>query len=741
MATVTFLEPGTDATQDLTFFTNGNGTFGTGAITSATDQFHTGSRSLKSVSATAGDEAIATSPNGMLADAGCAASFWMRLSGVAPSVDTMLCEINDLNNTNDQIGIGITTLGKLCVQGNGTTKVNGTTALVANTWMRISFGALVTSASNWSLLIYLNGVLELTIGNAQGTLNFTGISCLAFGIDHAAAVGFTSSSILTVWFDDIYADNRTDKSDPGAILVTAKRPFSNGTSNAFTTQIGAGGSGYGSGHAPQVNEQPLNTANGWSLSTTTKATEEYTIEGLSVGDVDLTGHVLVGVRGWISADNASAADSPVSHIIVDGTATAFTSTQAPAIYTQNSATPTVYPAGTGTDIGMDGQYTTNAHLWSLFEAGILVAYRRNKTVLATQLQSPLLVKQANALRVLTQRMVALGTPAKVKVQIGIAVQAVTAALSRQAQAIRLLAQPQVAAIVRRVTAIRIATQAQATIATKQVALTRVATQAVVALESAAKVLLRTIVATQAEIALLVKQAQAIRIAAQAQVAPAMLLINKTVSQTILATQAQVTIAVKAVLAIRLVAQAISVIGTPVKNAGGAFVRTIVATQAEVLSLVKQVQAVRIIGQGQSAGVVKQAQAVRVAMLGQLATSLKTVLATRVVTQTVSVATSALRVLLRAIGATQAVRATTGRQVQLVRVAAQASGVLIVRQVNATRLALQASSASIGKLIGKLLATVQAALATAFGVNPGVARPRSFSVRVSADTALCLTVSE
>ena len=54
--------------------------------------------------------------------------------------------------------------------------------------------------------------------------------------------------------------------DPGAILVTAKRPFTNGTTeDGFTTQIGASGSGYGSGHTPQVNERPLSQTNGWSV--------------------------------------------------------------------------------------------------------------------------------------------------------------------------------------------------------------------------------------------------------------------------------------------------------------------------------------------------------------------------------------------------------------------------------------------------------------------------------------------
>ncbi len=74
----------------------------------------------------------------------------------------------------------------------------------------------------------------------------------------------TISTSGVAYFDDIYVDNGSDLSDPGNVHVTAKRPGSNGLSNGFATQIGSGGSGFGSGHAPQVNERPLSNTNGWS---------------------------------------------------------------------------------------------------------------------------------------------------------------------------------------------------------------------------------------------------------------------------------------------------------------------------------------------------------------------------------------------------------------------------------------------------------------------------------------------
>ena len=44
----------------------------------------------------------------------------------------------------------------------------------------------------------------------------------------------------------------------------------------------------------------------------------------------------------------------------------------PALFTQNSATPSVYPAGTGTDIGLITN--TTAATAKLYGAGILIAF-------------------------------------------------------------------------------------------------------------------------------------------------------------------------------------------------------------------------------------------------------------------------------------------------------------------------------------------------------------------------------
>src|SRR6266849_5027171 len=108
MPNVTFLEPGTDATQDPSLFTS-TATAGTGTIASATDQAHTGPRSLKVINAAANDNAFAQA-NGVLADAGRAISFWVRFSSAAPSVASLFVEAE--SGVNSILGIALNTTGK-----------------------------------------------------------------------------------------------------------------------------------------------------------------------------------------------------------------------------------------------------------------------------------------------------------------------------------------------------------------------------------------------------------------------------------------------------------------------------------------------------------------------------------------------------------------------------------------------------------------------------------------------------
>ncbi len=377
MATVTFLEPGTDATQDLSLFA-GTAIL-SGSIASDSSTSVTGSRSMKTITTANGgtQSSQCWSPDNTVADAGTRCSFRVRFSSVALSdQNCVLFPATSGGPANGAFGVVLNTNGTLALFG--VAQKNGTTVLSANTWYRLALSYVITGTTTYTAKLFLNGVLEITMTGTDGAIYTTATSVMVFGSSAAFIPGAGASA--TVWYDDLYIDNGTTLDDPGDIHVTNKRAFTNGTTNGFTTQIGAGGSGYGSGHAPQVNEQPLSQTNGWSVLVVASAiTEEYNIEGLSVGDVNLTGTTITGVMGWIFCKSSL---TETDQIIVDGTATNITVTSTAAAFMQVSPNPTTYPASTGTDIGMKTNMT--AATASLYECGILIAYLAAATITVAQ---------------------------------------------------------------------------------------------------------------------------------------------------------------------------------------------------------------------------------------------------------------------------------------------------------------------------------------------------------------------
>ena len=158
MAT-TFLEPGTDATFDFSLFPITAVVVGN-SLSSATDQVNTGPRSIKSVVTVVNSNAYCVTPNGVVADAGALVSAFVRFSSVAPSVNTGFIGVEQADDGSSTLGISLDTNGTLAICANTVadfTKVNGATVLVADTWYRISFAYVITSTTNWSCKLYLNG--------------------------------------------------------------------------------------------------------------------------------------------------------------------------------------------------------------------------------------------------------------------------------------------------------------------------------------------------------------------------------------------------------------------------------------------------------------------------------------------------------------------------------------------------------------------------------------------------------
>lgn len=357
MAT-TFLEPGGDAdfqaaSGAVSFWSGRNGT-----PIVATDFVHGGHvKSLKY--GTNGFFAVQRS--GVVSDAGTRISIYFFIHTL-PTATAALFTVG--SGATQEVAVKITSGGVLQLfEKTVQIGTNGST-LSTGIWYRISLAYTVSSTTVNNFRLFKNGTLDISVTNA--TITNTGITLFVVGFG-------TSDATFDLRSSDHYVDNSSSLTDTGNIWVTAKRPFSNGTTNGFTTQIGSGGSGYGTGHAPQVNERPLSTTNGWSIiNAGSVTTEEYTIEDVASGDIDIMSATIVDYTGWVCA---SSVTSETASIIVAGSTSNISLTSTATIFTKIAGSST-YPAG-GTDIGV----VTSATITTvgLYECGILVAFIPSST--------------------------------------------------------------------------------------------------------------------------------------------------------------------------------------------------------------------------------------------------------------------------------------------------------------------------------------------------------------------------
>lgn len=312
----------------------------------------------------AGAQAFAATTNTVLSDAGTRFTGYINF-GTSVASGQYFLQVRDAAN-GFCFGLQYNSAGKIDLVGNTTLKT-GTTVINTGTWPRLAMGYTVTSTTNYTINVYLNSVLEYTATGANGNLQRSGTAQLNLGWNNAPP-----AANLLFYFQHIYVDNGTDRADLGNTYVTAKRPVSNGTTNGWLVQRGSGGSGYGSGHAPQVNERPLNTANGWKtllLSTT----EEYSIEGAGIGDLNAGVHPLRDSLGWVYADVGSG--TVTAQMIFRGATSSIGLTITPTLFTKLAGN-TTYPGG-ATDIGIISSGSAGTE--TLYEAGVVVAFNPDIT--------------------------------------------------------------------------------------------------------------------------------------------------------------------------------------------------------------------------------------------------------------------------------------------------------------------------------------------------------------------------
>ena len=351
-----FLEPGGDATFNVVTTANG-GFWGSvfGTTTVATDFVH--GNHIKSIKYAVNNGSQVVSPTGILADSGSRISFYIYLNAL-PSADTTILFVTQSSGFLRIIQIKISSAGVLKLfEATNQIGSDGST-LSTGTWYRICLAYTITNTTNNRFELFKDGLSDISVTNA--TITNTTSNRFVLGNDTNLTLDLRSS--------DHYVDDSNSLTDPGDIWVTAKRPNANGTSNNFSTQIGSGGSGYGSGHSPQVNERALSTTNGWSIVAVGVTTEEYNIESKATGDIDISAATIVDYMGWVYT---KALIAETGQIILNNVTTNISITTSNKMFTAIAGSST-YPAGTGTDIGENTDST--ATTVSLFECGVVVAY-------------------------------------------------------------------------------------------------------------------------------------------------------------------------------------------------------------------------------------------------------------------------------------------------------------------------------------------------------------------------------
>jgi hypothetical protein len=101
-----------------------------------------------------------------------------------------------------------------------------------------------------------------------------------------------------------------------------------------------------------------------------QAQENYTLESVSQGDVNITGYTVLGRAAWVWAKASATTGSPTAGIVDDGSVSAITLTTSSALYTVRTLSAS-YPSNAA-GIGMRSTGTVNDTFF--YEGGTLIAY-------------------------------------------------------------------------------------------------------------------------------------------------------------------------------------------------------------------------------------------------------------------------------------------------------------------------------------------------------------------------------
>ncbi len=294
---------------------------------------------------------------------GARVSFYIYISTL-PSATSEIAEISSSASATTAY-LQLTSAGVLQLWGSAQMGSNGST-LSTGTWYRISIAYNIKTTTVNEFRVFVDGVQDITSSN-QAILNAIPRRFIIGNIDGNANLNFR--------FSDLYIDDSFSLTDMGDVWVTSKRPISNGSSNTFITQLGSGGSGIGTGHTPQINERPISSVNGWSVSSGVGlATELYNVQDSSSGDINISNNPILGYAGWLYGAGSATPGDQDHKLIVNGKYVQIGTLS----YHYQAFTGNTYPSNTNNDIGIQiGSFSTPS-VAAVLEAGIIVAYKNEQ---------------------------------------------------------------------------------------------------------------------------------------------------------------------------------------------------------------------------------------------------------------------------------------------------------------------------------------------------------------------------
>lgn len=344
MPNTTWMEPGSDATQNTGLFTGTSGT----VTSDTTVPADTGPRSIKFDST--GSNVIATvNRSGILADVGRRITMYRRFDSL-PSSDSNIITFVDAAGAATIARLQLRTTGKLRFVGS-TSGADGSATMPTTTFVRISIAYTITSTSVNEFRCWIDGVADATASNL--TLAATGTDRLYIGW-----VTIPGASKVT-YARDIYVDDGSDLTDVGNVKVTAKLPTAV-NANTWNTTGGTGA----------VNERPINDANFKQETTTTQLNQNYNLETAGAGDVNISSKTIIGCMAWVRSKISATSGAPTPKITFNGIDYAVTLTTGILYYFKVVDSPT-YPSDAA-GIGMVSSGAAGDTF--LYECGVLVAY-------------------------------------------------------------------------------------------------------------------------------------------------------------------------------------------------------------------------------------------------------------------------------------------------------------------------------------------------------------------------------